>query len=1588
MKSITIRRAMLRASNSAFQSLESRRMLAAVSWDGGAGTSNWTDANNWSTNSLPTAADDVTINVATNPTILLAGANAVINSLATDESLNLNSGTLSLAAASSASAAATVTMGAATLSGAGTFTINGPLAFNGGTMNGSGTTIAKGTATIGSGGAYSAVSDTRTLRIDGSATLSTASGYNTTVATGARIRVGSGGTLAVGAGSDNLGAGAIIVDAGGTLTRTAAGTGTVIMQVQNSGTISAALGTTLNLNSLVSTGGVFDGAGTIQTYGGTHTFANSSTTASVTYNHIGGTIDGAGTLTTNGPFNWTAGVIQGTGTISLRGTSRLGFGGAYIQLRDTRTIRVDAGTTSLGNDSGYNLAVAGGARIAVGNGGILEANVANGATVVNGDGGNGTGAINVEAGGKLTRTVSTGSNAINIPVNNLGTIDVDVAALSLYGGGTNAAANTPAPGATLGLAGNWTYNDGTTFSGGGTVAMYTGSHTVNDGPAAATINVAGDGTTLSIDTGTFEGAGQTNVAAGGTFAFRRGVMQGTAVTTVFGTTLVGAGNGYSSIQGTHTLRVRGAGSFGLSGGYDTRIAANARLVAGAGGTLDASSTGDLQIFGVGTGNIGAVVVEPGGTFTRTAAGIEYIDLPVVNQGGTIRAATGAILAINAGSTYAAGSVFDGPGIVQLRGGTHSIDGATGVALGGSVQLYTGTLAGSSTLTVSGFIDLFSGTLAGSTTTLVNGTANVGSGSGYLTILDTHQLRVGNGGVATHNTAGGYDVRVSANARIAVANGGTYDFGANGNDMQLFGVGGVPGTGLLVIEAGGTLTRTFANPGDSIQLPVQNAGTIRAAAGAELGLLAGSTQLAGATIAGPGNVHFNGGTHTISGTTTILAGARLLHYTSTIDGAGTFIAEGRLDIANGATQTGTGVTLIRGTTSTLGAGNGYTTILGSRNIRVEGTLTTANNGGYDTRLSVDARITVASGGTFDFSGGNPDIFGVGGASGTGLFVIEAGGTLTRTAAGGDTLSLPVQNAGTIRAAAGSQLGIGAGSTQLAGATIAGPGDIYFNGGTHSIDGATSVAVGGHLLQTAGVLTGAGTLTVDGTYNFNAGSINGSGTIILRGTASTLGAGNAYTNVNETRTIRVEGTATVTTAGGYDIRFAGGTNLTVASGGTLVLGGTSELLAVGAGNVGTLTIQSGGTMQRAVAGTAPIALSVVNLGTVRIDAGAINFTGATNADDGTFLSSGRYLVFSGANLGFAPALTTLTADVELSGTASATGLGVLAVNRGRLGFVNGADGSIDPAGATRFRNEGIIDLSPTSVLTVVGGMDFGGTSQPIVRSEIASATDFGKIVVTGASLDLNSPNSTNRFDPDLVGGYDPAIGTQFAILTAPSRLNSFDSIQGGLTPSNNVIGAYSNATTYGAVIVAGPAPAAPQILSQTYEYQTRQAVVFTFDQDVSAFLSRKDYTILNLDTNQALPQSAGTLTFNPTSNTATLVLTNQMPDGDYRMTVNASDIANSVGVPASGAPITLEWFVLSGDVNRDRIVNFDDLLIIAQNYSQSGLNFTQGNVNYSSNGLVNFDDLLVLAQGYGHALLATSSPLATPAKRRGIAPDLVA
>ena len=80
-----------------YETLEERRMLSAVNWDGGGGDLLWSNPLNWSADQLPTAADDVTIDAAGDVTIVHDVGTNVVASLDSRDSLEISGGTLEVA---------------------------------------------------------------------------------------------------------------------------------------------------------------------------------------------------------------------------------------------------------------------------------------------------------------------------------------------------------------------------------------------------------------------------------------------------------------------------------------------------------------------------------------------------------------------------------------------------------------------------------------------------------------------------------------------------------------------------------------------------------------------------------------------------------------------------------------------------------------------------------------------------------------------------------------------------------------------------------------------------------------------------------------------------------------------------------------------------------------------------------------------------------------------------------------------------------------------------------------------------------------------------------------------------------------------------------------------------------------------------------------------------------------------------------------------------------------------------------------------------------------------------------------------------
>ncbi len=166
-------------------------------------------------------------------------------------------------------------------------------------------------------------------------------------------------------------------------------------------------------------------------------------------------------------------------------------------------------------------------------------------------------------------------------------------------------------------------------------------------------------------------------------------------------------------------------------------------------------------------------------------------------------------------------------------------------------------------------------------------------------------------------------------------------------------------------------------------------------------------------------------------------------------------------------------------------------------------------------------------------------------------------------------------------------------------------------------------------------------------------------------------------------------------------------------------------------------------------------------------------------------------------------------------------------------------------------------------------------------------------------------------------------------------------------------------------------APSVAQASFAYAgTAQSYTVQFSEDVGASISASDFELLNLTTNTLVPLTLSSIS--PDGRTVTLAFANTggitdaiLKDGDYRLRVRAGQVSDLAG-RVNAADIDSTFFFMNSDLNHDRAVNFDDLLVLAQNYGlTSGVTFAQGDVNYD--GQVNFDDLLSLAQRYGTSLV---------------------
>jgi ELWxxDGT repeat protein len=174
------------------------------------------------------------------------------------------------------------------------------------------------------------------------------------------------------------------------------------------------------------------------------------------------------------------------------------------------------------------------------------------------------------------------------------------------------------------------------------------------------------------------------------------------------------------------------------------------------------------------------------------------------------------------------------------------------------------------------------------------------------------------------------------------------------------------------------------------------------------------------------------------------------------------------------------------------------------------------------------------------------------------------------------------------------------------------------------------------------------------------------------------------------------------------------------------------------------------------------------------------------------------------------------------------------------------------------------------------------------------------------------------------------------------------------------------------VTDPDDAAPEVIRATTSVESHPAVLFELSKKAAGMQLPEGLSVRNLAT--SVVTSAQSVFFDEGTNRLVFALPTTLPDGNYLTTLAPGMLTDTHGHTQT-SEVTLSFFLLATDANRDRKVDTADFNLLASNFGGSSKVFSEGNFNYDANGLVNSEDFNLFIAQYGKSLAPPSaSPIA--------------
>ena len=784
---------------------------------------------------------------------------------------------------------------------------------------------------------------------------------------------------------------------------------------------------------------------------------------------------------------------------------------------------------------------------------------------------------------------------------------------------------------------------------------------------------------------------------------------------------------------------------------------------------DAKGDNSLAYNGGATAtfNNSGIFRKSGGAGNTTIGGIAFVN------SGTIDAQSGTILFNGNNVTFNAGSQFTGAGSTTIAGNAS-----------------------------------FNGAFTSANLTLASGTFNGGAARLQGNVAFTGGALAGTWEVAAGHTLSGRDGgnKFLSGDTTVLTNKGTIDW-ASGNTLYMQSGATLANQGLFV--ANESMAMAY-NGGAAVTFNNEAGGTVRAAAGKTLTVGGVAFVNNGGTLdaAAGGSIVYAGNNATFNGGTQFTGAG-----SNVVTGNATF--SGQFDAGNLSLQSGTfqGVgAVVNGNALFTGGSLG-----GAWEVAAGHTLSGRDGGnkflsGDTTVLTNRGTIDWASGNTFYLQSGATLI-------NRALFVASESSTLAYN--GGATVTFINEANGTLRAAAGKTLTVGAIAFVNSGGKLnaAAGGSIVYAGNNATFNaGSRFTGLGSNVVTANAVFNGqfdAGNLTlqsgsfqgvgavVNGNALFTGGSLGGAWEVAAGHTLSGRDGGNKFLN----------GDTTVLTNKG-SIEWGTGNALYMQSGATLInqalfLGSESSSLVYNGGATPTFNNGASGTVRAAAGKTLTVGGIAFNNNGGRLDAelgGSIVYAGnAAQFNDGTRftgaganvvtanarfvdgfssenlrLQSGTFTGGDGVTLGSKAALTQGTAVFTGGTLAGAWQVNAGATLEGAGGgnkFISG--GTLTNLGTVAWKTTDALYFQSAGNLANAGTIDLQADSAMLYNGGAAgSFINTGLIVKTGGS---GTSTLGNNLGFDNQGVIDVATGT----IRLPDNFTNNGTLKGAGAFTTNVL-----------------------------------------------------------------------------------------------------------------------------------------------------------------------------------------------------------